>query len=322
MHGDVSDISKVVLTKHDYEDYYLTRELFSNAFKADFVSRTMLFIGFSFTDPNLDYLISRIRTIQHENKKPDYYFIKEESDNKKFHRQKIRANSLLQYGLNPIWISDYDEIPEILKVVERRVLRNSIMIAGSAHTYGKYWEENDRAHFLIHELSKKLSRQEFVIVSGFGLGVGSGVINGVLDNMRESHSQNIGQYLVLRPFPQHRSPAKTLTQLWKEYREEFIPLAGICIFIFGNKLENQELVSAEGLKEEFNMAVANGLKVIPIGSTGFVSEELYNFVIQNFDTYYPEHPELIEDFKILGRKEADPQQILASVLKIVTILNK
>lgn len=322
MHGDINDISKVILTKHDYEDYYKTGELFSNAFKADFVSRTMLFIGFSFTDPNLDYLISRIRTIQQENKKPDYYFIKEDNDPKKFHRQKIRANSLLQYGLNPIWIKDYDEIPEILKEIERRILRNTILISGSAHSYGDYWNRDNRAQFFIHELSKQLSREKYLVVSGFGLGVGSGVINGVLENMAESKNQNFGSYLILRPFPQFNTSSKSLPQLWKEYREEFIPLAGISIFIFGNKIQDGKVVNANGMQQEFEIAVAKGLKVIPIGSTGFIAEELYNTIIENFTQYFPEYPELFQDFKVLGLKEIESQKIISTIIKIINKLNK
>jgi SIR2-like domain len=82
MHGDISLAHETVLTKHEYEDYNKIRELFSNAFKSDFVAKTFLFIGFSFLDPNLDYLISRIRSTVGTNVKPDYYFIKIDTDPK------------------------------------------------------------------------------------------------------------------------------------------------------------------------------------------------------------------------------------------------
>ena len=80
MHGDIGTANETVLTKHEYEDYNNTRELFSNAFKSDYVSRTFLFIGFGFSDPNLDFLISRIRTILGNETKTGYYFIKKEND--------------------------------------------------------------------------------------------------------------------------------------------------------------------------------------------------------------------------------------------------
>lgn len=322
MHGDITDISKVVLTKHDYEDYYKTRELFSNAFKADFVSRTMLFIGFSFSDPNLDYLISRIRTIQNKNKKPDYYFIKEDEDPKKHHRQKLRANSLKQYGLRPLWIKKYPEITEILQEIERRILRNIVLISGSANSYGDFWNAANKGQIFIHDLSKALSRENYKIISGFGLGVGSGVINGVLDNMSDRRNQNIDDYLILRPFPQFKTTDKPLKEIWREYREAFIPLAGIAIFVFGNKNEGTEIILANGMKEEFEIAVSKGLKAIPIGSTGFMSKELHDTVMKDFKEYFPEAPELEKDFKLLGDTSLGEETIISTVIKIVKSLNK
>jgi len=54
MHGDVDSPQDAVLTKEDYETYDLNRELFSIKLKGDLVGKTFLFVGFSFTDPNID----------------------------------------------------------------------------------------------------------------------------------------------------------------------------------------------------------------------------------------------------------------------------
>ncbi len=61
MHGDVSQVHKAVITRDDYEKYELTHSLFTTALQGDSVSKTFLFIGFSFNDPNLNYILSRIR---------------------------------------------------------------------------------------------------------------------------------------------------------------------------------------------------------------------------------------------------------------------
>lgn len=317
MHGDIGLASDTVLTKHEYEDYNISRQLFSNAFIADFISRTFLFIGFSFTDPNLDYLISRIRSTVGSNKRPDYYFLKKEQDPKAYHRQKIRANSLKQYGLYAIWVEDYDEIEIILKEIEIRYLRNSVFISGSADIYDPF-SRDDAVKFL-HDLSSELSKNELKIVTGFGLGVGSAIINGVLENMENKRNKNLDYYILMRPFPQYPTGGKDLKQLWTEYRNRFIPLAGIAIFVFGNKNEGKDL--AGGMQEEFDIAIEKGLKVIPIGATGYISEILLNNVISSFKTYYPENTQLLPLFKSLNDKGISLNEHISTTVKIINNLN-
>ncbi len=321
MHGDIGTVSETVLTKHEYEDYNTTRELFSNAFKSDYVARTFLFIGFSFTDPNLDYLISRIRTTLGKNIKPDYFFIKIATDSQERRKQELRANSLKKYGLNAIWINDYPEITEILKEIETRFLRTTILISGSAETYGDF-EENEAVEF-IHDLSKKISKESYKILSGFGWGVGSAVINGVLDNMKFEKNQNLDNYLILRPFPQFKTKGVNLREQWSAYRNNFIPLAGIGIFIFGNR-KNKEtgvIEIASGMIEEFDIAVSKGLMVIPIGATGFVSKDLWQKVLENFEEYYPNNSELKEVFLKLGDVNLSKDELINHVINIINILN-
>lgn len=322
MHGDIETVSETVLTKHEYEDYNKSRELFSNAFKSDYVSRTFLFIGFSFTDPNLEYLISRIRATLGKDLKPDYFFLKKDTDLKKYKRQLVRANSLKRYGLNAVWINDYPEITEILKEIEVRYLRNTILVSGSAEIYGSFGDK--RAGELLHELSKEISSKGYKILSGFGWGVGSAVINGVLDNMKSERNQNLDNYLILRPFPQFETGTKKLPELWTDYRISFIPLAGIAIFVFGNKKakDTGDIVSANGMQEEFDIALKSGLKPIPIGATGFLAKELWEAIIKEFDKYYPNHSDLKTEFEKLGDATLSNMDIIKTTINIINNLNK
>ncbi len=323
MHGDLILLDEIVMTKHDYEDYYKVRELFSNAFKTDFVSRTMLFIGFSFIDPNLDYLISRIRTITGHSKRPDYYFIKIEKNLRNRRRQQLRANTLKKYGLYPVWVKEYSDITDILREIERRYLRSTIFISGSAHEYGPKWKSNFEAEKFIYSLSRKISSEKFKIVTGFGLGVGSSVINGALDNMKDKKNKNIDHYLILRPFPQTNYPNPSeIQESWKKYRESFIPLAGIAIFMFGNKIKEKKIKFADGMRQEFEIAIRNNLKIVPIGITGYVAKEIWDELMKNFKKYYPEYPNLISKFKKLGNNTVNESIIIETVIEIIKKLNK
>ena len=76
MHGDYLDPSSCVILKDDYEIYNDKRQLFTTTLQGDLVSKTFLFIGFSFEDPNLKYILSRIRILLDKNRRTHYLFLK------------------------------------------------------------------------------------------------------------------------------------------------------------------------------------------------------------------------------------------------------
>lgn len=103
MHGDVSQPSDAVITKDDYESYDMKRQLFTTTLQGDLISKTFLFIGFSFDDPNLEYILSRIRILLEENTREHFAFFKKlkETDYSTKEdfiyndtRQKLRINDL------------------------------------------------------------------------------------------------------------------------------------------------------------------------------------------------------------------------------------
>ena len=61
MHGDVDHASDAIICKDDYEAYPLKMAAFVSALRGDLIEKTFLFLGFSFTDPNTDYILSRVR---------------------------------------------------------------------------------------------------------------------------------------------------------------------------------------------------------------------------------------------------------------------
>ena len=61
MHGDRSNPDEAILIKDDYEKYYRDHAQFITALSGDLISKTFLFVGFSFSDPNIDYILSRVR---------------------------------------------------------------------------------------------------------------------------------------------------------------------------------------------------------------------------------------------------------------------
>jgi NAD-dependent SIR2 family protein deacetylase len=74
MHGDIADPAKAVVTKDDYESYIASHrdQLFSTALRGDLVSKTLLCLGCSFRDSNLDHILARIRVLLEDNRREHY----------------------------------------------------------------------------------------------------------------------------------------------------------------------------------------------------------------------------------------------------------
>lgn len=337
MHGDKNSPDDAVLTKDDYETYNDKREFFSTALRGDLLSKTFLFIGFSFDDPNLEFILARIKVLLKGNPPTHYCFFKEvsendfknenksENENKEDFlyakiKQQLKIEDLIRYGINPILIKEYWEITEILKEIEQRVKRRNIFISGAAHDYTIFTETEAKG--FIHNLSFKLAEKEFKIVSGYGIGIGSIVINGALDFKLNSNYRNLDDLLILRPFPQIQSGSKTIKEVWTQYRNGMISKAGIAIFVFGNKLKGEDIVDSDGMLEEFEICIANKVIPIPIGATGSVSKKLWDKVISNYESYFPDNKELRIAIDELGKEINSSENLIKNTLKVINILQK
>ena len=305
MHGDVNHPSSAVVTKDDYELYNLNRQLFTTTLQGDLISKTSLFIGFSFDDPNLEYILSRIRILLGENTREHFAFFKkvnrkdfDKLQNFKYAqvKQDLRIKDLKRYSIFSVLVDSYNEIDKILADIEKLYYLNRVFISGSAESYGD-WDYKNGIE-LMHKLSEQLIKREFKIVSGFGQGVGSIVINGALSEIYKSKFGNSAEYLELKPFPQITSGEKKLPDLWESYRQEMISKCGIAIFLFGNKKgEDEKIIDANGVYREYEISKEKGLIIIPIGSTGFVAKKIFDEIKRDKKKY----PYLNKYWKVLQK---------------------
>lgn len=337
MHGDKDSPDEAVLTKDDYETYNDKKELFSTALRGDLLSKTFLFLGFSFDDPNLEYILGRIKVLLKDNTPTHYCFFKaiseadfndktksEEQNKEDFLyakiKQELRIDDLIRYGIHAIMVNEYKEITTILSEIEKKIKRRNIFISGAAHDYSPYTETS--AKDLIHSLSYKLAEKDYKIVSGYGLGIGSIVINGAIDFKLNSNYRNLDDLLILRPFPQIQSGTKSIPEVWTEYRNEMISKAGIAVFVFGNKLVDGEIVNSNGMEQEFEICLKHNVIPIPIGATGYVSKALWGKVICDLQQYYPNDTELHNAIKELGKDNPTQDEIINNTIKAINILQK
>lgn len=324
MHGTVLEPDQAVITKDDYETYGTKRPLFRTALQGDLIGKTFLFIGFSFEDPNLDYVLSQIRSLLGEQIRDHYCFFERVkkaryTDTKEYDydtvKQQLRINDLKRYGINAILLDTYAEITGILKQIESSYLRNSVFISGSIEEYSSQWPQT-KAIQLGYSLAKKLVENDYRIISGFGLGIGSSVINGALDEIMSSKYKHVEEHLCLRPFPQYSSGGSSQKKQWTSYREDMIGLSGIAIFMFGNKKVDDQIKISEGMIEEFTIAASMGKVIIPVGSTGWAAKEIY----ENVKSKATDYPYLSNVLKQLDNEE-EVDKLIDIIMKVVREVN-
>jgi Sir2- and TIR-associating SLOG family/SIR2-like domain len=328
MHGDVADAANAVVTKDDYESYATTRrgQLFSTALRGDLVSKTFLCVGFSFSDPNLDYIFSRIRILLETNRREHYCLVRkvQRHDFVKLAefryartKQELQIRDLRRYGFIAVLLDSFEQYTDTLRRLERAYRSRQVFISGSATTYAP-WTENESHRFLTL-LGKRLAENGMGVITGFGLGVGPHVINGVLDHLENEGTRNLTERLTLRPFPYAITDPAKKENRWTAYRKEMVSHAGVAIFVFGNKVGASGPVSmADGMLEEFELAHSSGLLLIPVGGTGYVAERLHKQVSEDLSKYFPQVRGLKTALANLGAKRA-PSDMVERILKFIAL---
>lgn len=285
MHGDANMPTEAVLIKDDYESYHLKRGDFFTALQGDLLTKRFLFLGFSFSDPNIDYILSKIRVSYGENQPGHYCILRKEQPEAgesqadfeyRTRKQALFIQDLKRVGIDTVLIDDYQEITDILLAVEQSQKRKTVFISGAAEDYTPFTQPE--VEKFVSELAQGILAQGFRIVTGFGLGIGSSVISGSVEYLLKHRFKIDEDHLILRPFPQNQEGKA----LWTHLREDMISYAGITIFLFGNKKEivdgKEQVVLSDGIQEEFDISKRNGNILIPVGATGFMAKKLSNQV--------------------------------------------
>lgn len=330
MHGDVDHASEAVISKDDYEAYGSKMEPFVSALRGDLIEKTFLFLGFSFTDPNIDYILSRVR-VQYEGDQRHHYCIqkkvskiagqsKAESKYRQL-KQHYFIGDLKRFGIFTVLVDNYSGITTLLQKLAASYKRSSIFISGAAEDYGT-WDQKDAERFL-HKLGSQIASKKNRIVTGFGEGVGGAILNGALAYLDDQNRTASDEEILLRPFPQVATGGKSLALRWTEYRKAMIDYAGIALFLFGNKKDATGIIPSNGMREEFDLCVKAGVKLLPIGATGFMAETLWKEVAADLPRYFPgAKADFKKQFKKLGDASRKPDELLEIVQKLINHLQE
>lgn len=323
-HGDILFPSEAVLTKDDYEIFNITHNLFITSLQGDLISKTFIFIGYSFNDPNFLQVLSKIRILLGENSRMHYFFTKKitRSDFKNKNeylyahlKRKLFLKDLLRYGIQSVEIENYSDIPQIFECIKRLYLTNSIFISGSCRNYGN-WNQTD-AYELLYNTGYQLVKNGFKISTGLIEGVGPQLVNGALTAIGEMNL-NIEKVLSIKTLPLIKgSDAHIKYSAKKKFQDNMISQAGIVIFFFGNQYYNNILDISKGVIHDYERAKAQQKYIIPIGSTGFAAEWILNNIEININDFT-----YLKPFMKRLKNERNPEKIVTLVLEIINYIRK
>jgi hypothetical protein len=330
MHGDCRQPHDAVLTKEDYERYAEKREVFSTALKGDLVERTFLFLGFSFNDPNIDYILSRIRALLGQNQRGHYCVMKwpdppngtNGTSQAQYEYQKrkleLRISDLSRYQIQAVMVDSYDEITELLSELNRRSHLKHIFVSGSASVFEPLGK--DRLESFCARLGREIVKRGFNLVSGLGSGVGGAVTLGALEQIY-SDNLPIGR-LSLFPFPR-QEPAQTSKKTFQSnYRASMLSNAGFAVFISGNRRDQDlKLINAPGVMEEFEIASRLGKMPIPFGASGWATQSIWEEVRDNLRKYYGPC-DVAAALDVLGTSGKTDDEYIAALFDILEKLGR
>lgn len=287
MHGSIDRLDDIVISTDDYELFRSRRGAYLPLLQAHLTSMSMLFVGLSFTDPNIRHVLSLIRE-SFIDAPPEHFaivrpphpgdFDSEGEFKARLAQHNLWSKDLRRYGLIAVEIENYDEVPDLLREVERRIAARRVWVSGSwpidqggvaaAANYG-----------LAEDIGRWIGKSGRDLVSGSGLLVGSAALAGFLDALRDRGGWDLDRRLIARPFPQPLAGSVPDRSKWTMLRRELARQAGVVIFIGGLKSCGADIVIADGVMEEFEIAREAGVFLLPIGATGGAAAEIARALI-------------------------------------------
>jgi hypothetical protein len=317
MHGDIDDPNEVIISESDYERYAKTHPIFQNALEGDLITKTFLFLGFSFTDRNLSYMLAGLRSVLGDSKRVHYAIMRKERRNytdlsadaeKDFlyrtRKQELHLeNLMMRYGIHTLLIDTYEQLPQVLHELELKFRRETIFVSTS--TSGMEKGEQERLKKLCRQLGARIMERELRLSADFTTELGRALFSGALQKLEENGRLGAREYF-LRPLPGGMLDDETETHFDQTCRENMARDSGFAIFVGGGKPDDSELLY------DFNSAKEQKAFRIPIGASGPGSRKFCKTVVAS-----QEDDILKEIFKRLNDNKLGVTQLVDAVFEIM-----
>lgn len=324
MHGDKKHPDNAVITKNDYETYDTEREVFTKALFTELITNTFLFIGFSFADPNLERILSIVKhTFDNNSPKNHFCFMKSVSETdyddpsvflQERNYQKLKIKEMRRYGIQTILVSEFSHILDCLKYMQAKYEQRRVFIAGAL---SKNIDRKSHEAVFVQKLASRLVGHKYKIVTGFGETIGNYLLIGACEGKSINEAINIHRYIEIYPLVTTigRDDADDL-------RTALISGCGSFVGLFGKKEYSDQDGSAKQLEEdgmfqEMRIARENMKALLPVGSTGYTSRSLWQYVDGSDSNIYKSEATLKGYWDSLNTLPITDDALIEAIIKLL-----
>lgn len=282
LHGDVDTPEKTVITKEDFERFVQKHEMLLAKLKGEMCSKSFLFLGYSFSDIDINHILTQIRLFYDSRPPARHYCIHKRvsaSDpdyTYKSRKQEHQIESMKSYGIQTVLVDSFDEIEDILEDLRKKVCSKNVFISGAYEDF----DAEDEYGIYARSIAKWLVEQEYKIYTGYGKNLGAEIVAGAFDGCTKSgkETKRFNEWVYLSPFPYKKSmPDDERRTLYTQLRKNVIQNTMITIIINGTKRNSKRatLNISPGAMEEAQLSLDQGNLLIPLAVTGGAAAEIW-----------------------------------------------
>ena len=289
MHGSLTSLEQPLIAARDqYVRYPDSHKRFWALLQASFLTKSFLFLGFSFEDPNFDQVFQTIRRARYDIQREHFALMREPSEEGDRRLFELRFKDLGAIGIKVATIESYSQLDGLLRQLVARCRPCRVFISGSpaqakpvpGNSYPAVDLPEDMSGFA-DQLGAAFAETQVALSAGgaFGARVGYALLRGLQDNgglhaerfvlLRRSKDQPLEE-------PSHRYGTIAFHGSDEhELRNAALGEARAVLAIGGGS----------GTAEEIRRAREDGLGVVPIGIFGGSALEEWNRVNESLEDY-------------------------------------
>jgi len=297
-----------VITRGHFEEYAESHPRMWSLLRSTFLTKSMLFLGISFDDPNLEVMLRLARSLS--SPRSHYTVMRRPAEPVAQRLHQLRANDLEQSGISVLEVDSYDEIEPLLEELSRRTRPPAVFVSGS--------EKPSALDFTVVSRAIGSRLAELPIELHSLAGPAAGKVSHAFASTLRQHGQGSGADGIKFYFNSTNAHDKTYnaevvgTRIYTPeadgaLRQKALSRCRVLILIGGGGRTKTEIAEAMGM----------GIPVVPVAATGGHAHDLWaglTLESSNLPVPSPELPEAQRHWAALA--ESDVNAVALAVQRL------